>query len=91
MSMEQKEHNQNQQKRHIFTHKKLPLAVYLEIAAHLRQVSGVTTGLLPQQTEIFDYDDSQVGGIWIEYSQEVNNENKEQVEKILQYYQIINN
>ncbi len=85
--MEQKEHNQNQQKRQVFTQKKLPLAVYLEIEAHLRQVCGVTTGLLPQQAEIFDYDDSQVGGIWIEYSQEVNNGIQEQVNKILQYYQ----
>ncbi|HEY9705854.1 MAG TPA: hypothetical protein V6C58_25690 [Allocoleopsis sp.] len=89
--MEQTEHNQNQQKRQIFTHKKLPLAVYLEIAAHLRQVWGVTTGLLPQQAEIFDYDDSQVGGIWIEYSQEVNQEIQEQVKQILNYYQLIDN
>jgi len=43
--------------------------VYREIAAHLRQVEGVETGLYPSQAEQFDYNQSQVGGLWIQYSQ----------------------
>ena len=31
----------------------LPLAVYREAAAHLRQVEGVETGLIPQQSQRF--------------------------------------
>jgi hypothetical protein len=33
----------------------LPLAVYREVAVHLRQVEGVHTGLIPQQSQRFDY------------------------------------
>ena len=45
----------------------LPLAVYREVAVHLRQVEGVQTGLIPQQSQRFDYSDSQIGGLWIQY------------------------
>lgn len=45
----------------------LPLAVYREIAAHLRQVDGVETGLIPQSSSTFDYRESQVGGLWLQY------------------------
>lgn len=46
---------------------RLPLAVYREMAAHLRQVEGVKTDLLPQTTTNFDYLQSQVGGLKINY------------------------
>jgi len=36
----------------------LPLAVYREVAAHLQQVEGVETGLLPQTAQRFDYTQS---------------------------------
>ena len=65
----------------------LPLAVYREIAAHLRQVEGVETGLYPTQSEQFDYNQSQVGGLWIQYSQTAGEESREQVDQILAYYQ----
>jgi len=46
---------------------RLPLAVYREIAAHLRQVEGVKTDFLPQTATNFDYLQSQVGGLNIVY------------------------
>lgn len=65
---------------------RLPLAVYREIAAHLRQVDGVEAGLLPQTSQEFDYLQSQVGGLWITYGLEVDNTAHQRVEKILAYY-----
>jgi hypothetical protein len=44
---------------------RMPLAVYREVAAHLRQVSGVEVELLPQTALHFDYTLSQVGGLRI--------------------------
>ena len=65
----------------------LPLAVYREIAAHLRQVEGVETGLYPAQFQQFDYNQSQVGGLWIQYAQTASSESRERVDQILAYYQ----
>lgn len=65
---------------------RLPLGVYREVAAHLRQVDGVSVGLLPQTSKEFDYEDSQVGGIWIAYSSEINDASHQQVEIILAHY-----
>jgi hypothetical protein len=65
---------------------RLPLALYREVAAHLRQVEGVKTGLLPQQSKTFDYLQSQVGGLWIEVNQELNPQAQTQIQSILDYY-----
>lgn len=65
----------------------LPLAVYKEIAAHLCQVEGVETGLYPARSQEFDYNQSQVGALWIQYSQSAGLESREQVDQILAYYQ----
>lgn len=65
----------------------LPLAVYREIAAHLRQVEGVETGLYPLLSQQFDYNQSQVGGLWIQYAQTAGSESRERVDQILAYYQ----
>ncbi|MBD1939189.1 hypothetical protein [Microcoleus sp. FACHB-68] len=65
---------------------RLPLAVYREIAAHLRQVAGVETGLTPQQSQQFDYSQSQVGGLWIQYAETVDWADRQQVDRILAYY-----
>lgn len=69
----------------------LPLAVYREVVAHLRQVTGVEAGLLPQQSSEFDYRQSQVGGLWIRYTGasntcDVTGTASHQVEQILAYY-----
>jgi len=64
----------------------LPLAVYQEIAAHLRQVEGVEVGLIPQSSQVFDYNQSQIGGLWIEYTPNSGSESRQLVEQILAYY-----
>ncbi|KYC40295.1 hypothetical protein WA1_27585 [Scytonema hofmannii PCC 7110] len=65
----------------------LPLAVYREIAAHLRQVEGVEVSLIPQTSQEFDYNQSQVGGLWIEYTSSSNLQSRQRVRQILTYYQ----
>ncbi len=65
----------------------LPLAVYREVAAHLRQVTGVDADLLPQTSQQFDYNQSQVGGLWIEYGETADKVERERVKQILSYYQ----
>ncbi len=69
----------------------LPLAVYREVTAHLRQVEGVEASLIlrpiehdPQ--EKFDYYQSQVAALQISYSQDITESNKHQVIEILDYY-----
>lgn len=64
----------------------MPLAVYREVAAHLRQVIGVDVGLLPQLSQEFDYTRSQVGGLWISYQPDVGQTAHQRVEEILAYY-----
>lgn len=65
----------------------LPLAVYREIAAHLRQVPGVDAGLVAQTAALFDYNQSQVGGLWIQYANASDALSRERVNQILAYYQ----
>lgn len=65
----------------------LPLAVYREVAAHLRQVGKVQVGLFfPSPTQTFDYRNSQVGGLWIEYAEDAEEAIHEKVDQILAYY-----
>lgn len=64
----------------------MPLAVYRELVAHLSQVVGIETGLLPQRSQSFDYYQSQVGGLWIQYAETVDAVDREQVKQILAYY-----
>lgn len=64
----------------------IPLAVYREVAAHLRQVSGVEVELLPQLATAFDYQQSQVGGITIRYTAEADVTAVQRVQQILTYY-----
>lgn len=65
---------------------RLPLAVYREIVAHLRQVDGVNAGLLPQMSQEFEYAMSQVGGLWISYQPGIHERSQQRVEDILAYY-----
>ena len=73
------------QKREQITCNGLPLGVYREIAAHLRQVKGISTGLIPQETSS-TYHQSQVSSLWIEYGAEFEPSWQGQVEAILDYY-----
>jgi hypothetical protein len=64
----------------------LPLAVYLEVAAHLRQVVGIEVELLPQTAPEFDYLQSQVAGLSID-CRAVTTADQSQVVEILNYYE----
>ena len=64
----------------------MPLAVYRELAAHLRQVTGVEIELLPQTSQTFDYQQSQVGGLTLRYSSQSLPSSPERVQQILAYY-----
>lgn len=61
---------------------RLPLAVYREVAAHLRQFDGVQVALLPQTAQAFDYLQSQVGGLEIRYPAPA----RDRVNAVLDYY-----
>ena len=68
----------------------LPLGVYREIAAHIRQVEGVDASLILRSTlsdrsESFDYYQSQVAALQITYAEGGDNA-RQQVEEILEYY-----
>jgi hypothetical protein len=65
----------------------LPLAVYREIAAHLRQIAGVEVDLIPQSSQQFDYSQSQIGGLSISWTANSGLESRQQVNQILAYYQ----
>ncbi|MEB3342820.1 hypothetical protein [Okeania sp.] len=68
----------------------LPLAVYREVAAHLRQVDKVQVGLFPPpSSETFDYNKSQVGGLWLEYAEDAEDAIRQKVDRILLYYEEI--
>lgn len=64
----------------------LPLAVYREVAAHLRQVTGVDAELLPQTAAQFDYALSQVGGVQVRYAADADAASRLRVAQILAYY-----
>lgn len=64
----------------------LPLAVYREVAAHLRQVTGIEVELLPQTAQAFDYQQSQVGGLKLQYSADADAASQQRVQQILAYY-----
>ncbi len=76
------------QKRYELSCQGLPLAVYREVAAHLRQVDKVQVGLFsPPPSELFDYNKSQVGGLWLEYAEDAEDAIRQKVDQILAYYQ----
>lgn len=73
-------------KRECIYNDRLPLAVYREIAAHLRQVEGVKVSQIAPDPESFDYALSQVKGLAIEYPAELEASSQQQLQAILDYY-----
>ena len=68
----------------------LPLGVYREIAAHIRQVSNVDAELIlrspdSDRSSEFDYYQSQVAALQITYA-EGGDDTRRRVEEILEYY-----
>ena len=64
----------------------LPLTVYREVAAHLRQVDGVETELVPQTSSQFDYTQSQIDSLWVRHTDPVPATVSARVQEILAYY-----
>ncbi|NER38659.1 MAG: hypothetical protein F6J93_32690 [Oscillatoria sp. SIO1A7] len=64
----------------------VPLAAYREMAAHLRQVRGVEVGLIPQHSKNFDYNQSQIAGLWIQSDSDMEPAELQRLEQILAYY-----
>lgn len=64
----------------------MPLAVYRELVAHLRQIDSVQTGLLPAEATPFEYGASQIGGLWLRYDENVTQADRDRVRSILDYY-----
>jgi hypothetical protein len=64
----------------------LPLTVYRELATHLRQVQGVEVELVPQTAAVFNYHDSQIAGVLIQYGPHPEPMAHQRVEQILGYY-----
>ncbi len=65
---------------------RLPLAVYREVAAHLRQVDGVVTELVWQRSPQFDYTQSQIDSLWIQYAETAPATVPVRIQQILAYY-----
>jgi len=65
----------------------LPLAIYREIAAHLRQVSGVEVDVLPQTSQKFDYHQSQIESLRIQCREATTLQDRKRVNQILAFYQ----
>lgn len=70
---------------------RLPLAVYREIVAHLRQVEGVDAKLITRSiqhdpTEKFDYAQSQVLALQILPQADLPADAQQRVNQILEYY-----
>ncbi|NES91518.1 MULTISPECIES: hypothetical protein [Okeania] len=66
----------------------LPLAVYREVAAHLRQVGKVEVDLFfHPASEPFDYEKSQIGSLCLEYAEDAEDTVRQKVDQILAYYQ----
>jgi hypothetical protein len=65
---------------------KMPLSVYREVAAHLRQLSGVEVELLTQTATQFDYTLSQVGGLRIQVPPSISETDAARILEILNYY-----
>lgn len=64
----------------------LPLAVYREVAAHLCQVEGVQTTLISQQSHQFDYYQSQIDRLEIQYVADIPETSVARIQQILAYY-----
>jgi hypothetical protein len=65
-----------------FSH--LPLAIYRELAVHLRQIPRVETALISQDSPEFNYQDSQVSGLLV--TSETSIIDSPRVREILKYY-----
>ncbi|WP_373543082.1 hypothetical protein [Chamaesiphon sp.] len=64
----------------------LPLAVYREVAAHLRQIAGITVTFLEPIDRAFSYTESQLGGLEITGADRLTELDLRQLDRLLSYY-----
>ena len=74
------------QQKQTIIYPRMPLAIYRELASHLEQVQGVETHLTPQQFQQFDYHQSQIGSLEINYTETFQESDRTLVTAILDYY-----
>lgn len=74
------------QQKQTIIYPRMPLAIYREIASHLEQVQGVETHLTPQTFQQFDYLESQIGSLEINYTDDFVESDCALVTAILDYY-----
>lgn len=74
------------QQKQTIIYPRMPLAIYRELASHLQQVQGVETHLTPQQFQQFDYHQSQIGSLEINYTETFQESDRALVTAILDYY-----
>jgi hypothetical protein len=72
--------------REVICFPQLPLAVYREMAAHLQQLAGVETALLPPQGTQFDYYQGQVGSLQLGYPLPFPDGDRQRLEEIIEFY-----
>lgn len=74
------------QQKQTIIYPRMPLAIYRELASHLAQVQGIETHLTPQQFQQFDYHQSQIGSLEINYTEAFQESDRPLVTAILDYY-----
>ncbi|RPH89147.1 MAG: hypothetical protein EHM73_09355 [Chroococcales cyanobacterium metabat2.561] len=74
------------QQKQTIIYPQMPLAIYRELASHLQQVQGVETHLTSQQFQQFDYHQSQIGSLEINYTETFQESDRALVTTILDYY-----
>lgn len=74
------------QQKQTIIYPRMSLAIYRELASHLQQVQGVETHLTPQQFQQFDYHQSQIGSLEINYTEAFQESDRALVTAILDYY-----
>ncbi|MFM7880867.1 MAG: hypothetical protein ACKO8H_03065 [Microcystis panniformis] len=74
------------QQKQTIIYPQMPLAIYRELASHLEQVQGVETHLTAQQFQQFDYHQSQIGSLEINYTATFQESDRTLVTAILGYY-----
>lgn len=78
--------NGNQGDRHLITYApEITLAMYRELASHLEQIDGVNVELMWQGDRKFSYLGSQIGGLYLTYPANCQNQ-QDLIEKILNHY-----
>ncbi|MFN4195908.1 MAG: hypothetical protein ACK4HM_08815 [Thermosynechococcus sp.] len=70
----------------VYYNRRMPLAVYRELAAHLQLLEGVSVRLLPQTSSHFDYELSQIEGIAVTLPSPAAPKTQRRFEEILEHY-----